>query len=199
MIIFDRQWFHDHFIALREDSVHYLPLLHISASLVGYYTWQVVADRYGKLRWSVLVHHWLTAAVAMSILFGRYTPFAVWYGFTVVASTFPLDFMLGFRAQYSFQYPEFTRKGLMLCSWWFLMALILNFSGQIFLICNSLIYHFNDPIPVSGIILTIICICCWFYDDCGNYCKHCVIMRQWSMSKLLYWIKPLLIEWCQDL
>ena len=45
------------------------------------------------------------------------------------------------------------------------MALILNFSGQIFLICNSLLYHYDESIKVESIGITIVSICCWFYDD----------------------------------
>jgi len=113
----------------------------------------------------VLVHHWVTAAVAVSVLFGRYSPFATWYGFTVVTMTFPLDFMMAVRAQYSFQYPDFTRKGFVFCFWWFLMALILNVGGQIFIVCNSLLNHYNESIPLHSIVVTAVCICCWFYDD----------------------------------
>ena len=165
IIIASPQWFYDHFIALKADSVHYAPYQHISASLVGFYSWEVIANRYGKLSWSVLVHHWLTAAIALSILLGRYTPFATWYGFVIVSMQSPMLCMLGFRCQYSFKYPEFTRKGFSYSYWWYTCCIVLNFSGQIFLILNVLLYHYNESIHISLICIMGFCMCCWFYDD----------------------------------
>ena len=159
------QWFQEHFIDLKADSTDFLPLLHVSATLVGFYSWEVITNRYAKLYWSVIVHHWATAAIALSILMGRYTPFAVWYGFTEVSMLFPVFFMLGFRAQYSFRYPVFTRKGLVFARWWMVFTLILNFSGQMFIITNSLMYHFNESIPISMICIMFVAILCWLYDD----------------------------------
>jgi len=103
--------------------------------------------------------------MALSILMGRYTPFATWYGATMVAMAVPVFFMLGFRAQYSFHHPEFTRRGFVFAKWWYITTIILNLSGQIFLILNALIFADDSDVHLSLILIMCFCICCWFYDD----------------------------------
>ena len=158
-------WFKAHFIDLKAESNDFPLLLHITATFVAFYSWEVITNRYAKMNWSTIVHHWATVITSMSILMGRYTPFAVWYGFTGLSMIFPIWFMLGFRAQYSFRYPEFTRKGFVFAYWWYIFCNILNFSGQIFLITNSLYYHYNESIPVSSILIMCVIILCLLYDD----------------------------------
>ena len=111
------------------------------------------------------MHNWATVAAALAILMGSYAPFAVWYGFTTISMNFPVVFMLGFRAQYSFQYPLFTRKGCALAHCWMIFTLTLNAAGQIYMTVNSLVYHLNESIPVSMILVLWIGIFVWFYDD----------------------------------
>jgi len=159
------QWFVDHFISMKAESVYFAPYLHVSASLVAFYSWETVANRYGKLSWSVIAHHWVTAAVALSILLGRYTPFATWYGYTLVAMSFPDFFMLGFRAQYSFQCPSFTRKGFLCAVWWYSLLIALNLLGQTLLIANSLLFHLHESIHIADVVIFALCIVCWLYDD----------------------------------
>jgi len=158
-------WFKDHFINLKADTVNFMPYQHISASLVAFYSWEVIANRYGRLTWSVLVHHWLTAGIAAAILLGRYTPFATWYGFCLVSMDFPVFFTLGFRAQFSNKYPSFTRKAFVFSFWWWTFILILNVTGQLYIIFNSLINHYNESIHISFIIIMGFMIFAWLYDD----------------------------------
>ena len=163
--IWNYQWFLDHFIDLKPESVYFMPYQHISASLVGFYCWAVIVSRYGKLQWSIIFHHWTAAACAVGILMGRYTPFATWYGFTVVAMLFPIELMLGFRAQYSLKYPSRTRKGFVFTYWWTIFCLILNFSGQIFLVVNALVYHYDGLSSVALVFIMGICNRMWLVDD----------------------------------
>ena len=165
MIMFRPQWFQDHFMDFKEDSVYFLPYQHLTASLVGFYCWAVMANRYGKMQWSIIFHHWVTAATALAILMGRYTPFATWYGFTVVSMLFPVELMLGFRAQYSFKYPELTRRGFRCTYWYSIFILICNFSGQILMVLNALIYHYDGLSMIALIFIMGICNRFWILDD----------------------------------
>jgi len=159
-------WFVDHFIHLYAPSKDFLPYLHLVTSIFGYYAWEVSANRYGKLAWSVLAHHWVTAMMACLILLGTYCPFATWYAVFGVGLTFPIFFTLGFRAQFSNKYPEFTRKAFVFSYYWYLVVCIIaNLSGQVFLIVNSLLYHYNDSIPVYFIVVVCFCIGTWLYED----------------------------------
>eukprot|EP00485_Elphidium_margaritaceum_P022838 CAMPEP_0202712594 /NCGR_PEP_ID=MMETSP1385-20130828/43529_1 /ASSEMBLY_ACC=CAM_ASM_000861 /TAXON_ID=933848 /ORGANISM="Elphidium margaritaceum" /LENGTH=428 /DNA_ID=CAMNT_0049372681 /DNA_START=84 /DNA_END=1370 /DNA_ORIENTATION=- len=159
------EWFTDHFIHLRADTTFYAPYMHVSASLLGYYAWEVTANRYGRLAWSVLVHHWITAAISAAILLGRFSPFATWYGFTLVSMCFPVFIVLGFRAQFSNKYPNFTRRGFTFSFYYWIAILVLNLSGQVFIIFNSLLYHYNESIHIGFIAIMVVCIFAWLYDD----------------------------------
>jgi hypothetical protein len=112
------------------------------------------------------VHHWLTIAAAMQILFGSYSPFATWYGFTIIAMTFPVDLSLAVRATVSNRYPEQTRRAFTISFYWLSVCLLLNLSGQIFLITNALLpRNFNGPIPVYNVVLMVFAMLGWMYDD----------------------------------
>eukprot|EP01083_Nonionella_stella_P265703 899752_1 len=47
----DSEWFMDHFIYMKKDSVNYTPYLHVPASTIGVYSWQLATSRYGKPNW----------------------------------------------------------------------------------------------------------------------------------------------------
>jgi len=158
----DTQWFVDHFILLKAESTNYVPYQHVSASLVGYYAWEVIANRYGRLAWSVLIHHWVTAGTATLVLLGRYSPFATWYGFVGVFMCFPTGFLMGFRAQYSNKHPELTRKAFLYCAWYYAGLTALNLCGQLFMIVTALS---TGRIELGFIILILCCMCAWVYDD----------------------------------
>ena len=159
------EWFLDHFIYLKFDSVYHLPYLHVVASFIGYYSWECTANRYGKITWSVIIHHWFTVGICVTMLMERYTPFATWFGFSAVSTAFPINIALGFRAHFSNQYPRLTRSIFKFIFLWYAFLVILNLTGQVFLICNSLIYHYNESIHIGFIIVMCICIIVWSYDD----------------------------------
>ena len=161
----DIPWMLDHFIYLKADSVNHIQYLHVSASLVGYYSWECVANRYGKLSYSQLIHHWFTVGIALAILLGRYTPFATWFGFSAVSTSFPVNIALGFRAHFAGNYPDFTRKMFKFTYYYYMFVILFNLSGQVFLVCNALIYHYNESIHVGFVVVMIVCIIIWSYDD----------------------------------
>lgn len=127
----------------------------------------MIANRYDKLAWSTLVHHWLTAAaVAMSIILGSYSPFSTWYGFIMVsAAAPPICFTLGFRATYSFQHPNLTRAACIFSYYFYSLCLCVNIAGQLFIACNALLFHFNESIHVAYIAAMCVAIIAWLFDD----------------------------------
>ena len=186
LIIAYPDWAWEYFIELNGDSARFEPFLHLSAVVAGFYCWEVAANRYGKLSWPTLLHHWLSVIMAAALAMEIYIPFAWWYGFTGMSMAFPMSFMLGFRTQYSFRYPEFTRKGLVMAKWWYIFIMTLNFSGQIFLILNTLLYHYNESIHLSMIIVVIICFCCFLYDDYNLLrALHAFSKQQYELADFL--------------
>jgi len=160
------EWFLDHFVRLKPESTYFPPYQHVNACIIAFYLWELAANRYGKITWSIIVHHWLTIAAAMQILFGSYSPFATWYGFTIIAMTFPVDLSLAVRATVSNRYPEQTRLAFTISFYWWSFCLLLNLSGQIFIITNALLpRNFNGPIPVYNVVLMVFAMLGWVYDD----------------------------------
>lgn len=155
-------WWYDHFITMDRSTVNFPLYQHISASIATFYAWEVSTNRYGKLSYSVLVHHWLTINAAVLILCGYYTPFATYYGFTGVGLTFPDSFAMGFRATVCDKYPKFTRKLFVFVTFWYTMATMLNMAGQVYLIVTG---SMNGKISMSSIILMCFTMLGWMYDD----------------------------------
>eukprot|EP01083_Nonionella_stella_P027116 74605_1 len=159
------EWQVQHFYHLNASTVWFAPNMHFAGSVFAFYIWETTTNRYGRLVWSVLVHHWLTVAAALAILLGRFSPFATWYFFAEVALAFPIFIALGFRAQFSNKYPYITRN-LFVCSLhWYIFTLILNFIGQILIVGNSLVYHFNESLSVYYVVVMICSMMAWLYDD----------------------------------
>ena len=159
------EWFKDHFVDFVAESVYFAPLLDSLAIIIGVYIFEMLSDRYGKLGLPMLCHHWLSIFACILMYLGVYNPFAYWYGFTLITLHFPTPVMMGFRAQYSSKYPNFTRKGFTFCFYYLIFLLILNFSGQIVLIINWRLHHYYESVHFSMIITTAIACCFWFYDD----------------------------------
>merc|ERR1719491_946887 len=124
------EWFVDHFVRLEADTTYFVPYQHVCACIIGFYLFDLAANRYGRLSWSIIVHHLLTIAACTQILFGVYNPFATWYGFTIIVMTFPVDLALAVRATVSNRYPEQTRLAFTVSFYWWLFCLALNISGQ---------------------------------------------------------------------
>lgn len=143
-----------------------MPYQHLSACTIGYYLFELAANRYGRLAWSIVVHHLLTIAACVQILFGVYSPFGSWYAFTLISMVFPADLCLAARATVSNRYPEHTRAAFTVAFYWVLCCLALNTCGQLFLITNALLpSNFDDAIRVYQVVLMIFAIACWIYDD----------------------------------
>lgn len=174
------EWLRDHFVALRADSVYFMPCLHILVSVPCFYCWELIANRYGKLSLDVIVHHWISAIFALCVLFGLYSLFGTLFGLLKVVMAFPLSFALGFRAQFSNQYPNITRKAFILAFWWWSCMIAFNVIGQTLLILNYFLYHFNEDIPVWVLVVTFFVFCGWFADD------YHLLMSMRAMSKQPY-------------
>ena len=157
------QWFADHFIYLKPESNDFPPLLHIAASMLGYYPWEVQANHYGKLGWSAIIHNWSVVATTLSMCMGVYNPFASWAGIGTIAMNFPVVFLLGFRAQYCFRFPELTRKGCLFARRWMMFTLTIYFSGLILMTVNSLMN--GSGVLFVWLILFWAGIFVWIYDD----------------------------------
>eukprot|EP01084_Bolivina_argentea_P241878 405913_1 len=69
-------WFANHFIWLDPVSMHYWPFLHNTASILVFYPWEIAVNRYGKLSWPTIAHHYVASAAALSIILGRFNPYA---------------------------------------------------------------------------------------------------------------------------
>lgn len=160
------QWFMDHFVNLRTDSANYLPLQQWALLILFTETWDLVnRSWYTTISWSVLFHHWLSIAFCSAFLRGLYSPMLTWFGITVVFCGFPINFAEVLRLRYSFLYPEQTRMAFRISFWWFIGQLTLNLCGQIFVVSNSLLYHYNDSIPVWTIVITVMAICGFSWMD----------------------------------
>ena len=110
VFISNPDWFRAHFIDLDPSTVDFWPYQHVSASIAAYYSWEVTCNRYGKLNYSVLMHHWFTVFAALLILLGVYTPFATWYGFVQVSWCFPIGYAMAFRTTFSNKYADLMRN-----------------------------------------------------------------------------------------
>lgn len=163
--LFEAQWFVDHFINLKADSINYLPCLQLVVAVPCHYTWEIVGIRYEKLDVFMLIHHWFSSIMAIAMICGLYTPFGVWYGFSMAGLVFPISFMRGFRNQYSLLYPEFTRKAFAICSWYYVALIVMNWTGQLCIIINSLLNHYNESISVWLILVMLVTMSALSYDD----------------------------------
>lgn len=159
------QWFVDHFILLKPESNDFPPLLHMAASMIGYYPWEIQANHYGRVGWSGIVHNWSVVATCLCMCMGVYNPFATWAGICTIAMNSPVVFLLGFRAQYSFQFPDLTRKGCLFARWWMMFTLTMNFSGAILMTVNTLRNSNGPSALLVWLIVFWVGIFVWVYDD----------------------------------
>ena len=179
LIWYDPQWLIEHFVELKADTVWHLPYLHMCVVLYVYQLRKIFVYRHAKMKWVDVIHHWSACATCACILMGGYTPFGTWFGLTVDLLLWPFSFMFGFRAQFSYRYPEFTRKGFMFTFWWYVVQQICNISGQIALLLNSLVYHPGE-IPLWLNVVMIFFILIWLYED------YVCLKILWANSKQRY-------------
>jgi len=155
-------WWYDHFIQMDRSTVYFPINQHIAASIAAFYAWEVSTNRYGKLSWSMLIHHWLTIGAAVAILCGYYTPFATHYAYTGVGMAFSVAFAMGARATVCDKYPNFTRKFFVFCTFWYTMVTMFNMAGQLYLITAA---SMNGKIPMASVILMCFTMLGWIHDD----------------------------------
>ena len=155
-------WWYDHFIALNAATVDFWIYQHTAGSVAAYYSWNVVANRYGKLSYSTLFHHWLTVLAAIIALFGVYIPFAVWFGLFGVFLPFPLGIALGFRSLYSNKHPDLTRSMIKYSAQWFAFMCLINYIGQIYLLTTG---FYTGKVHVAACVLIMFALLGWIHDD----------------------------------
>ena len=179
--VYNPQWFMNHFVNLRADSVNYLPLQQMAIQCIFYEVWDLLLrlNWYATICWSAYVHHWIAIAFCFAVLRGVYTPFATWSAFTIFMCHFPIRFIEVFRFRYSFRYPQLTRAACRFSYWWFIGLLISNLCGLIFLFTSSLLYHYNESIPVWYIGLGIAGISGFLWHDY----KSAKVLWSYSMQK----------------
>ena len=151
-----------HFIKMDPDSSNDLLMLHVIASTTAYYTWEVLVDRYGRIKWSALLHHICTVLAALLVLLGRYNPFATWFGITGIYGPFPLlSFFMAFRFIISNKYPATTRNLFTFTFYWYLLWCLANLAGQTFLIINA----FHRDFDLYFLALMAVLLLIFAYDD----------------------------------
>ena len=150
-----------HFIKMDPDSSNDLLMLHVIASTTAFYTWEVLVDRYGRIKWSALLHHICTVLAALLVLLGRYNPFATWFGITGVYAQFPVMVAISFRFMMSDKYPATTRNLFTLTFYWYLLLSMANLAGQTFLIINAFYRGFDLYFLALMTVLLLI----FAYDD----------------------------------
>jgi hypothetical protein len=160
--MFGTDFYYQHFIVLNPKTVNCQEFQHILASSIVFYAWEIVANRYAKLNYSVLVHHWFTIFASLAILLGMFTPFATWYGICSVIMAFPVSFSLGFRAVASKRHPHCTRLLFVFTFYWYLLMIILDFGGQFFILIHGLM---TGKIAYWTIISIVVAIAGWAWDD----------------------------------
>eukprot|EP01084_Bolivina_argentea_P021331 39624_1 len=158
------EFFMDHFIHLSPESANNKMYLTIAAWYIGFYAWETISDRYGKLHWSVLGHHVMSVFALTFVLLGYYNPFATWYGYIGVTLYFPIGFGRGLRDTKSNKYPNVTRFVFKFNFYFYIMVCIMNLSGQIYILANGIMTGKMDMYII--IIMIIVCLV-WLYDD---YC-----------------------------
>ena len=154
--------FRAHFIELDASTVDFWPYQHVSASIAAYYSWEVTCNRYGKLNYSVLMHHWFTVFAALLILLGVYTPFATWYGFVQVSWCFPIGYAMAFRTTFSNKYADLMRRWFTFNIYWLMICATCNFTGQFYLLFMG---FSTGRIAVASCITMMFTMAGWFYDD----------------------------------
>jgi hypothetical protein len=134
-----------------------------AATMLSWYLFETIyISQYFTLRWSELVHHWLTSIAAVAVLMGNFLPAAILYGAFLVAFVWPVSLITGFKLQYSHKYPRFTQRAYKVVYYYFLLMIFCCISLQILLLINGI----NKGLcSVSYVIFIIFCCITWCYDD----------------------------------
>eukprot|EP01084_Bolivina_argentea_P021330 39623_1 len=171
------KFFIDHFIHLSVQSANNKMYLVAVSLYIGWYMFEIISNRYGKLYWSVVSHHVMSIFALTVVLLGYYNPFAPWYGYSGVALFFVFPLAKGFRDTKSNKYPNCTRFMFKFLFYYFIMACLINFGGQIYLLVNGII---TDKIDLFITIIMIIVELVWAYDD------YCLIKALKTFSTMQY-------------
>ena len=162
-LIFDPEWWYDHYIIMDPSSVYYTWLQHASAVLVCFYIWDgIMLSQYGTFQTATYIHHWFSVFAGLIVIMGRYNPHAVWYATFGIGFAGLVPFTIGIRIQYSKRYPHFTRKLCIFTKYFYGISTFINITGQIFLVINGQIRGVMPPFLAMIMVLGIFG---WLNDD----------------------------------
>eukprot|EP01084_Bolivina_argentea_P312048 540215_1 len=177
--IIDPAWYYYHFILFDESIFDAIPTKLVSGIFIGLYLWEIFTNRYAKLDWSTLLHHWMTIIGALLYVVRYASPNLTIYAFYGVAVNFPVQFMLGYKAIYSTRsekHAKFTRAGLLVSLYIYIVTCFINVSGQIAISIYGL-FMFQNYVTFC---IVCICVVIWIYDD------YQLIKALYSFSNLKY-------------
>lgn len=164
--IVNPNWFYKHYILFDKSTIESNEYKHLVISLIGFYSYEMIAAKYYRVNYSVALHHWLTAGVCVYLLQGYYVPNFTFYGLVVVSTGSPEMFALGYRAIYakkSLKNAKKARKYLYFAYWWFIGVCLVNLIGQLYLIIAQ--YFFVKRINEWEAVFFSLVMCGWIYDD----------------------------------
>ena len=76
-------------------------------------------------------------AAATVTITGSFSPLLSWYAIVgIFTAGVPINFSLGFRANWAYKYPKFTKKLLKFSAWWYCTHIFLIFGGAAMITLN---------------------------------------------------------------
>ena len=167
MYITEPEWYLDHFYYLipSTTNVQLYPLT--TAMIASYYTFEMATNRYAKLQWSILAHHWLSVAAATVTITGSFSPLLTWYAIVgIFTAGVPLNFALGFRANWAYKYTNFAKRALRFAAYWYLIHLFLIFGGAILISLNMWMHdYYNNNWDYFRFVYTVLAALTFGYND----------------------------------
>ena len=161
------QWYIDHFYYMIPNTRLEALYNHSAVSIMAFYLWEIMANQYfHKLNISALIHHWLTIIAVISILMGRFNPFATWYGIVGIFINWPTSIMLFVRAKFAHKHPTFTQNGFkFLYYYYFFLTSFPVIGGEIILLINAYFGNGKGNVDIPLGISIIIAMFGWTHDD----------------------------------
>ena len=144
------------------ETNYYIEFRCLSTAIAAFYLWELAADRYGKLNWSLIAHHTVSAGFGAAIALGYYNPMCVWYAYVGVFCTFPVIVALAIRATFANKFPKFIRNMFDFIKYYYLVILFFTFGGSLTLMIRGLLIGAISPIQF-GTTLPLMLV--WVYDD----------------------------------
>lgn len=127
-------FYYQHFLYFNANSIYFQPMVNLTALISSFYSWEMMSNRYAKLNYSVMAHHWLSAFGAILMMLGVYNPLLSWYGIFGIFIGSPILLSLGIRANYASACPKITRFFFWISYLYYMLCLVIVFGGGITLV-----------------------------------------------------------------